>query len=113
MKNMSFAFKMALVIGVLVLTAAIITTVGVLQLDRLNSQVQRLVDISARSLQIVAEMRVDLVEAIRYEKNAVLSTADEESKKYADESRQASERADAHRDELLKLVEAHPEDRAL
>jgi methyl-accepting chemotaxis protein len=113
MKNLSFALKMALVVGVLMLTAVVITAVGVYQLDRLNSQVQRLVDVSAKGLQTIAEMRVDLIDAIRYEKNAVLSTSDEDSKKFADLSRQASERVDTRRDELLKLVEAHPEDRAL
>jgi methyl-accepting chemotaxis protein len=113
MKNLSFVFKMAIVIGVLVLTAAIITAVGLFQIERLNSQVQRLVDVSARSLQTVAEMRVELVEAIRYEKNSVLSTSDEESAKFADESRHASERVEARRDELVKLIESHPEDHAV
>src|SRR5262249_14806153 len=113
MKNLSFIYKMGIVIGVLVLTAVIITAVGLYQLDRLNTQVQRLVDVSAKGLHTIAEMRVDQMDAVRYEKNAVLSSSDEDSRRFADQSRQAGERVEARRDELLKLVEAHPEDRAL
>jgi methyl-accepting chemotaxis protein len=113
MNNLKFAYKMLIVIGVLVAAAAVITLVSVLQLNNLNGQIQRLVDVTVHSLHTASLMRLEMIECIRYEKNAIISTNDDESKRFVDESRKAAARTDRLRETLVTLVETHPEDRAL
>jgi methyl-accepting chemotaxis protein len=113
MRNLKFVYKMLLVVGVLVITAVVIAAVGVVQLNTLNERIQTLIDVTVRNMHVARRMRVELLENIRYEKNVILSTSDEESKRFADEGRQANERVEQLREELIKLTENRPEDRSL
>lgn len=111
MKNLKFSYKMAIMIGLLALTAGAITVAAVTRLGALNSEVRRLVEVSAKSVQTAEEIRIDLLESLRYERNAVISSEDAEAKKFVDMARQANDQADRKRNALLKLLDTRSEER--
>lgn len=113
MKNLKFSYKMAIMIGVLALTAGAITAISVAQLNALNNEVRRLVDNSAESVEESQEIRIEMLESMRSERCAVISTEDEDSKKFAEAALQANARVERHREALLKLLDPRGDERAL
>ncbi|MBL8799440.1 MAG: methyl-accepting chemotaxis protein [Planctomycetia bacterium] len=99
--------KIGIVIGVLALTALGIAGVGVHQLGAVNDQLQHLVAVTAHEIELGQRMRVGLLEAIRAEKNAIMSTRDEESRQFADDAAKAAESVNRSRQELTHLLETH------
>ncbi|AMV24955.1 Methyl-accepting chemotaxis protein 4 [Gemmata sp. SH-PL17] len=113
MKNLKFSSKMAIMIGVLALTAVAITATAVAQLSALNNEVRRLVDNSAKSVEASQEIRIDVLESIRHERGAIIAIEDEDSKRYAESARQANARVERQREVLLKLIDPRSDERAL
>lgn len=113
MKNLKFSYKMAIMIGVLALTAVAITAVSVAQLNALNNEVRRLVDNSAKSVEASQEIRIEVLESIRHERGAVIATEDEEAKRFAELALQANARVERQRETLLKLLDPRSDERAL
>jgi methyl-accepting chemotaxis protein len=105
MKNLRLGTKMAVIIGILVLTALTIAAVGVYQLKTLNAQVQHLAGVTAPKVVNCFNIRLEQLSAIRNEKNAVLSEKDEESRQFAEECRKAETRVNQLRQDLAQLLE--------
>lgn len=57
---------------------------------------------------ILSEMRIRLYESVEMEKNAVMALTDEQSRQFADQSRQASATVDHNLHKLRALVDAVP-----
>jgi hypothetical protein len=59
-------------------------------------------------LEAVAALRANMLKSAEAEKRAVMAETDEASTSYAEESRQASEAAEAERRRLTELIRQHP-----
>lgn len=115
MKNLRIGVKLGLVIGVLLLTAVAIAAVGLVQLRLLNQQIQGMVEVTAQQLDLMTRLRVRMMEAIRYEKNSILSTDDSESKQFAERANQAWNEVEEYRRKLMTalLLDDSPEEEKL
>jgi len=105
MQHLRLRTKMALIIGVLVLTSVAVAVVGILQLNSQNARIQAIVDVTAKKQAHAFQMQLDLLRAVRAQKNCILATKDEESKAYAYLARQAEDNVNQSRLELAKLVD--------
>lgn len=105
MQHLRLRTKMALITGVLVLTAVAITVVGIVQLRSQNARVQEIVDVTTKKQAFAFQMQLDLLRAIRAQKNCILSKKEDESKAYADLARQSADNVGQSRSELGKLVD--------
>ncbi len=76
------------------------TVVGILYKDKVTPLESEL-----KKIQIVSSLRIHLLEAIEAEKNAVLAITDEASKKYADEARTTSNKAEDARRNLATIIQ--------
>ncbi len=61
-------------------------------------------------LEALAALRSDMLKSAEAEKRAVMADTDEASVAYAEESRQASDAAEAERRQLMELIRQHPSD---
>ena len=61
-----------------------------------------------QKLETLAALRVNLIKSVESEKRAVMADTDEASIAYAEESRQASDAAEAAREQLAELIRLHP-----
>ncbi|MCU0962931.1 MAG: MCP four helix bundle domain-containing protein, partial [Pirellulaceae bacterium] len=104
MKNLRLSGKIAILVGVLVVTGLFVAIVGVRQLRGLNSRMRDLVEIDARAIDLASTVRVELLAAIRSEKNAVLTSDDTESAAFAQDARAAAEQVNQILLELNPLV---------
>lgn len=112
MKHLRLRTKIGIVIAVLVVTAAIIAVVGLHQLGVINDRLQHVIEVTFREVGLCDQIRLNLLESIRAQKNAVLSDSDEKSHKFADEAAQKMALANTLRQELSPLIE-HAQDRRL
>ncbi len=109
MRHLRLRTKIAIVIGVLIVTALLIAGVGIAELYAADNQVRRLVEGTARKVYTCANMRLELFRAVRAHKNAVISPDDEESRRLVEESNQALGRANQFRQELTQLIDGDGE----
>lgn len=100
MKNLSLRRKMAILVGVLAGTVLVVATVGMVQLGRVNQGMRNLIDLDAKAVDVASQMRIGLLEAIRAEKNAVLSDEDDAS---AASAKKAQEEAETVNKLLLEM----------
>src|SRR3954462_9315122 len=100
MQHMRLRSKMALVIGVLMLTALAIAVVGILQLRSLNTRIQSVVDVSVKKQAFGYQMQLDLMRAIRAQKNSIISVRDDESRAFATAARKFSDDVGQSRAEI-------------
>ena len=107
MQHLRLRTKLGLIIGILLVTALLIAAVGIYQLKSLNAKVQTLVDVTVKELNTVSQIEIDLHRAVRAQKNSIISIVDDESKRYANQSRKHEEAANQSRIELAKLIEMH------
>src|SRR6516225_6249640 len=107
MRHLRLRTKIAIVIGVLIVTALLIAGVGIAELYAADNQVRRLVEETARKVYACASMRLELFRAARAQKNAVLSPDDEESRRFVEESNQSLGRANQFRQELAQLIDGN------
>ena len=104
MRNLNLRQKMALLVGVLVATIATVSLVGGLQAWRLNGQLQRMVHVTNRAVELTARVRVALLAAIRAEKNAVLASDDVVSRRFVGEAEVQSKEVDQVLPDLRDLI---------
>ncbi len=107
MQHLRLRAKFGLIIGVLIFTALLIAVVGIYQLKSLNAKVQSLVDVTVKELNVTNQIEGELHRAVRAQKNCIISTGDDESKRFANQSRKHEEAANQSRIELAKLIELH------
>ncbi len=107
MQHLRLRTKFGMIIGVLIFTALLIAAVGIYQLKSLNAKVQSLVDITVKELYVTNLIEIELHRAVRAQKNCIISTDDDESKRFANLSRKHEEAANQSRIELAKLIDLH------
>ena len=107
MQHLRLRTKLSLNIGVLIFTALLIAAVSIYQLKSLNAKVQSLVDVTVKELNVTNQIEGELHRAIRAQKNCIVSIIDEESKRFAVQSRKHEDAANQSRIELAKLMELH------
>src|SRR5262245_44432902 len=107
MQHLRLWIKMAIVIGLLVVTALVITIVSIVQLHTLNDRIQGVIDVTVKQQNLAAEIGLDVLQTIRAQKNSIISTTDAESKQFADDARKYVEAVNQSRTELRKSLEQH------
>jgi methyl-accepting chemotaxis protein len=107
MQNLRLPTKMALIIGVLVITALAIAAVGILRLRALNERVQVMVDVSVQEQTLAMQMQLDLLRAVRAQKNCMLSVKDDESRAFADQAHKCTEAVNRSRADLKAMLDEH------
>ena len=107
MQNLRLRTKVGLVLGVLVATALLIAAVGILRLRALNERVQEMVDVSVQEQTLAMQMQLDLLRAVRAQKNCLISVKDGESRAFADQARKYAEAVNRSRAELKALLDDH------
>jgi hypothetical protein len=64
--------------------------------------------VMSRKAAALSAIRIDMIKSVEAEKSAVMANTDEDSIRFAEESRRASEAAENSRLELAELIEAYP-----
>ncbi len=105
MRHLRLNTKIGLIIGVLVVTALVIAVLGIFQLQRLNTQVQDIVNLTVKQLNLLAQIQADVLRAVRAQKNAIISTEDADSKRFVTTSRKFEDAVGQSRVELGRLIE--------
>src|SRR5438045_2912323 len=95
---------MGLVIAVLAATALTIAAVGYTQLAALSARLQHMIDVTAQASELCTSVRMDLLSSVRTERAAIISSKDDESKHFADQSVQANASVNQNRLALAALV---------
>jgi methyl-accepting chemotaxis protein len=104
MKHLSLKSKIAVLVGVLTVTVAVVAIVGAWELRKLNDQLTRLVDGNSRAIELTTRIRMELLSAIRAEKNAVLSGDDEDSARFVAAAETDSAEVDALAPDLRNVL---------
>ncbi len=107
MKNLSIAVKMGILVAVLLATAVTIAAVGVTQLAHLDTRFEHMVDTTVRAMRLSGDARVELLAAVRAEKNAVLVPEKSRALDFAALARTHLDQVKELRTELAKLVGAN------
>ena len=116
MKNLSLSIKIAMLVAVLLATVLIVAIVGVVQLTRLDARFDQMVNTTGRAVQLSGDGRIELLTAIRGEKNAMLLPDKARATEFADQARQSVNNLKQITGELESLVGinvATPEGRAV
>jgi methyl-accepting chemotaxis protein len=103
-KNLNITAKLGLLVAVLLATALTIAAVGVTQLTRLNAKFENMVNTTNHAIMLASEARVDLLAAVRAEKNAVIVQDKVRGVEFANAARKQLERVNQLHDELTRLV---------
>jgi methyl-accepting chemotaxis protein len=107
MQHLRLRTKIGLIIIVLVVTALLIAAVGIVQLQGLNARLQTLVDVNVQQQNLGAQVQLDLLRAVRAQKNSIISVKDDESRAFADLARKFTEAVGRSRSDLKKLIDQH------
>jgi methyl-accepting chemotaxis protein len=107
MQHLRLRTKIGLIIGVLFLTALLIAAVGIVQLRALNGRMQTVVDVTAQAQTLGLQMQLDLLRAVRAQKNCMMTNKDDESRAFADQARKHSEAVNHSRTELREIIDQH------
>ena len=108
MKNLNLATKIGILVGVLVATALAIAVVGVWELSEVNGHLGRLVEVNGKAIEIASQLRIEVLGAVRAEKNAVISPEDKQSVEFANQSREHTKAASNLRDQLSHIISTDP-----
>jgi methyl-accepting chemotaxis protein len=100
-RNLKLGYKIAILVAVLVLTTLGIAAAGFLGLRRVTDQIHHLAAVTNKDNELCTDMRVNLLYAVRAQKNAVLSVQDEESRRFAEQARTATRKVERLRKALM------------
>jgi methyl-accepting chemotaxis protein len=87
MKNLRLGSKLLLLTVSLLIVAVLISWAGVSRLRLLDAKVSQLGGETIQKIVIIGDVRAMLLTTVRHQKNAVMALKDDESKKYAEDSR--------------------------
>jgi methyl-accepting chemotaxis protein len=105
MRNLHLQTKIGIVIGVLVLAALVIAGLGIGQLRSVHHQLVQLVDVTNPKVQKGYNLRLETLNVIRAQKNAILSDDEQVIATNAKEAYDAMDRVNRERQELRGLIE--------
>lgn len=108
MKNLRLSTKIGLLVAVLLLTVVTVAMVGVVQLTRLSERFDAMATVTNRAILLTGDGRIELLTAIRGEKNAMLMPDKVRSEEFADLARQSIGRMKQDAAELESLVGTNP-----
>lgn len=104
MRNIRLRGKLAILVGVLLVTVVIVAAVGLTQLSKLNDKVQEMVTKSGPRILIASNMRIGLLQSVRAEKNAVLAPDLARSADFARIAEESNREVEELLVELTRLV---------
>lgn len=104
MGNISVRTKMAILVGIMAAATLIVAIVGSVQLRHTNIQMQELVNVTNRTVDLASQVRVELLSSIRSEKNAVLSPDEDRSASFAKDALEHNKLVDALLPDLQSLL---------
>jgi methyl-accepting chemotaxis protein len=107
-KNLPLATKIGILVAVLVLTVLAVALVGVNELAQVNDHLRQLVEVNAKAVETASQLRLEMLAAVRAEKNSVISPDDKDSADFANQSREHSAAANKQRVELARLISSDP-----
>lgn len=83
MKNLKIGWKIFIVMALLVITSVIIAGVGIRQLYVISEKLTELAERTGPKVDMAAKIRFELMQEIRFGKNAILTEDDSQSREYA------------------------------
>jgi hypothetical protein len=107
-KNLTLVTKIGILVAVLVLTVLAVAFVGVREVAQVNDHLRQLVEVNGKAVETASELRLELLAAVRAEKNSVISPDDKQSMDFANQSREHARNADKLRLELSRLISSDP-----
>jgi methyl-accepting chemotaxis protein len=110
MKNLKLGIKMLLLTAILAVTAAGVAWVGLYRLGTLNAAVQDMVNRTLAKVNLAARIRAELLDAVRLQKNTIISGDDKLSTEFANASKAAVANAERLFLDLQKLCAADTND---
>lgn len=105
MRNLPLGGKIGLVIAVQIVIMLALVWTNFRQMHLLHDKMLRAFDVAIPKRGAALRIRALLLDAIRLEKNAVLSTSDKESQEFADQSSRVLDQIEEQKRELAKLIE--------
>lgn len=93
MKNLGIGWKIGILLAVILITDMGKSLIGTWQLSRINESTRKLVEVMGRNQALAHQLKTDIANSIRFEKNAVLSTNIPDSKRFAETARKSFENA--------------------
>ena len=106
MNRINLKTKIGILVSILTATIVAVAAVGGLQLAHTNAQIQEIVNVSNRALDMTSQLRIALLRAIRAEKNAVLSPDDVQSTQFVQQAQARSAEIDKLLPQLQDLLAA-------
>jgi methyl-accepting chemotaxis protein len=100
-RNLKLGYKMSVLVAVLVLTALCIAGAALLGIRQVREREQHLDSVTIKDDELCTDMRIQLLIAVRAQKNAVISSDDTESRRFAEAARAASLELERMRQELV------------
>src|SRR4051812_32504953 len=107
-KNLTLSIKIAVLVVVLLATVLIVAVVGVVQLSRLDERFDKVANTTSQALWLSGDGRIELLTAVRGEKNAMLAGDKAQAAEFAEGARQAVNRLKEISAELEPLVGSSP-----
>lgn len=101
---MKLGVKILLLSALLSATTLVVAAVAINRLGRLHDQLEQIVGEHLRKVLLAADINRLLLDAVRYQKNAVLSQEDAQSRELAEKSKAAEDQAEKRRLELGELI---------
>ena len=89
MKNLKLGTKMMLLTAILALTAGGVASVGLYRLGSLNTALQDMVNRTLAKVNLAARIRAEMLDAVRLQKNTIISGDDKMSTEFANASKAA------------------------
>jgi methyl-accepting chemotaxis protein len=107
-KNLTLATKIGILVAVLVLTILAVALVGVNELAQVNDHLRKIVEVNGKAVETASELRLELLAAVRAEKNCVISPDDKQSADFANQSREHAANVNKLRVEVSRLISSDP-----
>ena len=104
MNGLKLSTKLYLVLAVLVITAIAVAGVGVYGLRQVNSLLAYTNDYIVPEFELIGGLRTEVGQWVRFEKNAIIATTDEQSKQAVDQAKDATKQSLDRLKELTDLV---------
>lgn len=108
MKNLKLSVKVAILVAVLLATVLVVAVVGVVELSRLDARFDQVANTTSKAVWLSGDGRIELLTAVRGEKNAMLVPDKAQAAEFADGARQAINRLKEISSELEAIVGANP-----
>lgn len=105
MKNLSMAWKLAVLVSMLLLITIVVAGVGAFKLSLFNSRTRQMVDVTSKALEHAFKVRNRILQVIRHEKSSVLTQDDGESARFADLARGQIKEANDFRASLAQVLD--------